>query len=112
MLRFRSPLVVAAWAICLGLVPMPGRAAPHSARATVAAETILAQAQPNAAYDRLMAEGYVAAQNRDYAIALEKFQQALTERPGDTYAQQAAENMAGFLARNQKQQQSSLFFGF
>ncbi|MGB6013234.1 MAG: hypothetical protein WBG32_00750, partial [Nodosilinea sp.] len=44
-------------------------------------------------FDRYMAAGYEATQQRDYDTALIYFQRALDERPTDSYAQQAIENV-------------------
>jgi TolA-binding protein len=44
-------------------------------------------------YDRYMQAGYTAVQQRNYEAALLHFQRALDERPDDTYAQQAIQNV-------------------
>ncbi len=44
-------------------------------------------------FDRYMAAGYAATQERDYATALIYFQRALDERPNNSYAQQAIQNV-------------------
>jgi hypothetical protein len=50
-------------------------------------------------FDRYMQAGYRATEQRDYATALLYFQRALDERPDDSYAQQAIENVEGYLNR-------------
>ncbi|UIE39282.1 ARC6/PARC6 family protein [Leptodesmis sichuanensis] len=47
-------------------------------------------------YDRYMQAGYEAAKKRDSATALLNFRRALDERPGDTYATQAIQNIENF----------------
>jgi hypothetical protein len=47
-------------------------------------------------YDRYMQAGYEAAKKRDNATALLNFRRALDERPGDTYATQAIQNIENF----------------
>lgn len=44
-------------------------------------------------YDRYMEAGYAAVDRKDYAAAILHFQRALDERPNDTYAQQAIQNV-------------------
>ncbi|MDJ0526058.1 MAG: HEAT repeat domain-containing protein, partial [Microcystis sp. M53600_WE12] len=44
----------------------------------------LEQPQTVATYDQLMKAGYEATAQRNYQLALEKFQQALAQRPNDT----------------------------
>lgn len=48
-------------------------------------------------YDQLMKAGYEATAQRNYQIALENFQQALAQRPNDTYAQNAIANVQKYL---------------
>lgn len=50
-------------------------------------------------YDQLMKAGYEATAQRNYQLALEKFQQALAQRPNDTYAQNAIANMQKYLGQ-------------
>ncbi|GAB4380542.1 MAG: hypothetical protein Kow00121_37030 [Elainellaceae cyanobacterium] len=50
------------------------------------------------AYDRYMQAGYTATDQENYDRALLFFQRALDERPGDSYAQQAIENVEGYRA--------------
>jgi hypothetical protein len=52
-----------------------------------------------ATYDQLMKAGYEATAQRNYQLALEKFQQALAQRPNDTYAQNAIANMQKYLGQ-------------
>lgn len=49
----------------------------------------LEQSQTVATYDHLMKAGYEAKTQKNYQLALEKFQQALAQRPKDTSAQNA-----------------------
>jgi pyruvate/2-oxoacid:ferredoxin oxidoreductase alpha subunit len=44
-------------------------------------------------FDRYMAAGYAATEQRDYGTALLYFQRALDERPDNSYAQQAIQNV-------------------
>jgi hypothetical protein len=44
-------------------------------------------------YDRYMQAGYAAVEQKDYEAALLQFQRALDERPNDTYAQRAIQNV-------------------
>lgn len=52
-------------------------------------------------YDRYMKAGYAASQKKDYSTAKLYFQRALDERPNDTYAQQAIQNVETFMNGNQ-----------
>jgi len=58
------------------------------------------QPQTVATYDQLMKAGYEATAQRNYQLALEKFQQALAQRPNDTFAQNAIANMQKYLGQN------------
>lgn len=60
----------------------------------------LEQPQTVATYDQLMKAGYEATAQRNYQLALEKFQQALAQRPNDTFAQNAIANMQKYLGQN------------
>ncbi|MGG6238678.1 tetratricopeptide repeat protein [Nodosilinea sp. AN01ver1] len=51
-------------------------------------------------FDRYMAAGYEATQQRDYETALLYFQRALDERPNNTYAQQAIQNVEQYRTGN------------
>ncbi len=53
-------------------------------------------------YDRYMRAGYAAVEQKDYEAALLHFQRALDERPNDTYAQRAIQNVESY--RNQSGQ--------
>jgi hypothetical protein len=101
MIYYRFPLLLT---ICLtGLVFLPSNsrglmAASSSvklsplervAQATATDTTLTA----SSAYDRYMKEGYAATNRKDYETALNAFQKALQERPGDRYAQQALQNV-------------------
>ncbi|MGV2387396.1 MAG UNVERIFIED_CONTAM: hypothetical protein LVR29_00730 [Microcystis novacekii LVE1205-3] len=46
-----------------------------------------------------MKSGYEATIQRNYQLALEKFQQALAQRPNDTYAQNAIANIQKYLGQ-------------
>ncbi|WP_242060012.1 hypothetical protein [Oscillatoria sp. FACHB-1407] len=50
-------------------------------------------------FDRYMMAGYEATQQRDYETALLYFRRALDERPDDTYAQQAIQNVERYRTR-------------
>ncbi|WOD40488.1 hypothetical protein [Nodosilinea sp. E11] len=50
-------------------------------------------------FDRYMAAGYEATEQRDYATALLYFQRALDERPNNSYAQQAIQNVEQYRTR-------------
>ena len=53
-----------------------------------------AQRSPQSSeFDRYMAAGYEATEQRDYETALLYFQRALDERPNNSYAQQAIQNV-------------------
>ncbi|HEY9663291.1 MAG TPA: hypothetical protein V6C65_33000, partial [Allocoleopsis sp.] len=49
--------------------------------------------------DRYMAAGYEATQQRNYETALLYFRRALDERPNDSYAQQAIQNVERYRSR-------------
>lgn len=66
----------------------PATPAPNPATSPEAAP-----AQNRTIYDRYMQAGYDAAKKRDNATALLYFRRALDERPGDTYATQAIQNL-------------------
>lgn len=55
------------------------------------------------AYTEAMLAGYAAAEAGDFQAALNSFQQALEERPGDRYALAAIENMETYLAQQRVQ---------
>lgn len=59
----------------------------------------LEQPQTVATYDQLMKAGYEATAQRNYQLALEKFQQALAQRPNDTFAQNAIANIQKYLGQ-------------
>jgi TolA-binding protein len=56
-------------------------------------------------YDRYMQAGYTAVEQKDYEAALLHFQRALDERPNDTYAQRAIQNVENY--RNQSGQEGA-----
>ncbi|MEP0888034.1 MULTISPECIES: hypothetical protein [unclassified Leptolyngbya] len=57
------------------------------------------QPQQPSEFDRYMTAGYEATQQRDYERALLYFQRALDERPDDSYARQAIQNVEGYRSR-------------
>ena len=59
----------------------------------------LEQPQTVATYDQLMKAGYEATAQRNYQLALGKFQQALAQRPNDTFAQNAIANIQKYLGQ-------------
>lgn len=64
---------------------------------------------PDNPYDRYMRAGYAAVEQRNYEAALLHFRRALDERPNDTYAERAIENVESYRDRagqNQSQNQS------
>ena len=93
------------WITCLGFVPNPNRLlrSEPSSISRLSPFLEMAQAPPSSLiqsrYDRLMQDGYQATEQRDYQTALQKFQQALAERPNDSYAQQAISNIKTYLSR-------------
>lgn len=50
-------------------------------------------------YDRYMRAGYAATERRDYETALVYFRRALDERPNDSFAEQAIQNVEGYRDR-------------
>ena len=50
-------------------------------------------------YERYMQAGYAATKKGDYPLALLNFKRAVDERPNDTYAQKAVQNVEGYLGR-------------
>ena len=59
----------------------------------------LEQPQTVATYDQLMKAGYEATAQKNYQLALEKFQQALAQRPNDTSAQNAIADTQKYLGQ-------------
>jgi hypothetical protein len=64
-----------------------------TAVATPQASPPAQQPPQSSEFDRYMAAGYEATNQRDYETALLYFQRALDERPNDSYAQQAIQNV-------------------
>ncbi|MBE9111501.1 hypothetical protein IQ273_19025 [Nodosilinea sp. LEGE 07298] len=64
-----------------------------TAAATPQASPPAQQPPQSSEFDRYMAAGYEATNQRDYETALLYFQRALDERPSDSYAQQAIQNV-------------------
>ena len=60
---------------------------------------VTAQGADTSEYDRYMQAGYAASKKGDYPQALLNFQRALDERPNDSYAQKAAQNVQGYLTK-------------
>ena len=56
------------------------------------------QVSPEPLYDRLMRRGYNATDTKSYRKALDYFQRALEERPGDYYATQAIRNISTYIS--------------
>ena len=86
------------WITCLGFLPNPNRLPRLSSYIEVAQAPSSSIVESR--YDRLMAEGYEATEQRDYQTALQKFQQALAQRPNDAYAQQAVSNIKTYLKQD------------
>lgn len=82
--------------------PSTSTAASSSSTAATSSSTPAATAQPAAEteYERYMQAGYAATKKGDYSQALLNFQRALDERPNDTYAQKAVQNVEGYLTRS------------
>jgi hypothetical protein len=108
MMYYRFSILLAICIACLGFVPINSRRdlsalASFDARTDSLVSELLAQAPTNSensspstansAYDRYMQAGYEADEKKDYKKALENFEKALLERPGDRYAQQAIQNV-------------------
>jgi hypothetical protein len=53
-------------------------------------------------YRSLMRQGYLADHQKCYPAALEHFQDALSVKPGDSYALKAIENMQAYLRRSRR----------
>lgn len=51
-------------------------------------------------YDRYMQAGYTAVEQKDYEAALLHFQRALDERPNDSYAQRAIQNVEKYRSQS------------
>lgn len=60
------------------------------------------RSEPQSAYDYYMGLGYDATEAGDYQAALDYFQQALDQRPNDTYASQAIRNVTTYIQRGQQ----------
>jgi hypothetical protein len=106
MIRYRFPFLLA---ICLGYLGLVPNEIPLSRLTSLDSKTsitfsLAANAQEespttNSDYDRYMKEGYQATEKRDYKMALEKFNNALAERPEDSYAKDAISNVEGYIAQ-------------
>jgi hypothetical protein len=58
----------------------------------------------NTPYDRYMRAGYAAVEQQDYEVALLHFRRALDERPNDTYAQRAIQNVERYRDQSEGRQ--------
>lgn len=68
---------------------------------------VTAQGAETSEYDRYMEAGYAASKKGDYPQALLNFQRALDERPNDSYAQKAVQNVQGYLTKSRSNPNSS-----
>ncbi|HEY9659291.1 MAG TPA: hypothetical protein V6C65_12620 [Allocoleopsis sp.] len=77
--------------------------------ATATPQPSPAAAQPpqTSEFDRYMAAGYEATQQRNYETALLYFRRALDERPNDSYAQQAIQNVERYRSRTSEDESDS-----
>jgi hypothetical protein len=71
-----------------------------TAAAPQSSQPSLQQPPQSSEFDRYMTAGYAATQERDYETALLYFQRALDERPDNTYAQQAIQNVEQYRMEN------------
>jgi len=84
-----------------------GQTAPYTQKVLSFYQRQLGSRQPLPAerqqpeYDQHMQVGYSATQKKDYQTALINFKRALAERPGDTYATQAIQNVTRWLQQRQ-----------
>ncbi|GBF80448.1 HEAT repeat domain-containing protein [Aphanothece sacrum] len=113
MNNYRFTVLIIIYLACLGWTPNNTRSFSVSnstiigreitqvaqVRANNSAKNSLSQ-QDNSAYRNYMKAGYRAAKEKEYQKALEKFNQALKDRPEDIYAQQAIQNVEFYLAKN------------
>ena len=82
--------------------PSPKPQPPEQATPPVAQQPTATATAPTAdLYDRYMQAGYAATNQRNHAIALLYFKRALDERPQDTYATQAIQNVEAYLKQPQ-----------
>jgi tetratricopeptide (TPR) repeat protein len=115
MNNYRSTLLIIIYLACLGWTPNNTRSFPVSNQTIIGREitqiaqgistnsskTSLSKSKPdNSAYKNYMEAGYRATKEKEYKKAIEKFNQALKERPEDIYAQQAIQNVEFYLAKN------------
>ena len=73
-----------------------GRSAAGPTQPTRPAQPAAQQPPQTSDYDRYMRAGYAATQARDFETALLYFRRALDERPDDSYAEQAIENVEDY----------------
>lgn len=104
MIRYRFPILLAICLGYLGLTPVETRQDRlkgfYGTSPVIISLSVNAQEEvPESSYDRYMREGYQATQVREYQQALEHFQNALRERPEDTYAQRAIDNVTNYIAQ-------------
>lgn len=95
MTNYRFPLLLAISAACLTHTSDSSSFAAGAPASQY--ETVIVAQAATADYDRYMAEGYRATEGKDYQKALDFFNQALNERPGDRYARQAAQNVQFYI---------------
>ena len=107
MTHYRFPFLLATATVCWNVaIPSVNAASGENSNLLSAQEVIIAQVDDAAfaedAYDLQMKKGYEATREKDYKQALAAFQQALEERPGDQYAQQALQNIQAYLDREKQ----------
>lgn len=78
--------------------PRPAATSTAAAASTTAPTAASAASQNE--YERYMQAGYAATKKGDYPLALLNFKRAVDERPNDTYAQKAVQNVEGYLSRS------------
>ena len=107
MTHYRFPFLLAIATVCWNVaIPSLKAASGENPTLLKAQELITAQADDASLakdnYDLQMNKGYEATREKDYKQALVAFQQALEERPGDQYAQQALQNIQAYLDREKQ----------
>lgn len=108
MMHYRFSILLAVCVTCTGFTTQSRTLSSLFSRLSIASLSGLAQAQSadtaefleDSNYDSLMQAGYQATKQREYQSALEYFQAALAERPGDFYASAAIRNVKEYLSRN------------
>jgi hypothetical protein len=84
----------------VGAATAPSSSPPPSSSSESNTPEETAPAPQSTEYDRYMRAGYAATQQRDYETALLYFKRALDERPNDSFAAQAIQNVEGYRDRN------------